>query len=80
MDGGLTQAIINMSAVLGYAGLAVGLILDSAGLPIPSEALLPLAGVLVKQGEFNFTEADSRKCRFAEFSGLYRSSDTWYGW
>ncbi len=39
---------------LGYGGLAAGLIVDSAGIPIPSEILLPLSGALVRQGRFNF--------------------------
>lgn len=39
---------------LGYGGLAVGLILNGAGVPIfPSEALLPLSGALVRSGNFN---------------------------
>lgn len=38
---------------LGYIGLAIGLIIDSAGVPIPSEVLLTLAGVLVSQGKMD---------------------------
>lgn len=48
-----SQIAIDMIAALGYGGIAVGLILDSAGAPIPSEAILPLAGALVKTGQFN---------------------------
>ncbi len=36
----------NLIASLGYGGLDVGLVVDSAGVPIPSEILLPLAGSL----------------------------------
>jgi membrane protein DedA with SNARE-associated domain len=38
---------------LGYGGLFFGLVVDSVGVPIPSEVLLPLAGALVRQGRFN---------------------------
>jgi membrane protein DedA with SNARE-associated domain len=34
----------------GYAGLAVGLILNCVGVPVSSEILLPLAGLAVHQG------------------------------
>lgn len=38
---------------LGYAGMAVGLILDSFGIPIPSEVLLAVGGALAATGRFN---------------------------
>lgn len=50
---GLTQIAINFIEMLGYGGLAIGLIVDSMGVPIPSEVLIPLAAVLAKQGSFN---------------------------
>ncbi len=53
MAAGLSQIATNMIATLGYGGLAVGLIVDSAGVPIPSEVLLPLAGAVAKQGEMS---------------------------
>jgi membrane protein DedA with SNARE-associated domain len=37
-----------------FAQLAINLIVDSMGVPIPSEILLPLSGALVKQGQFSF--------------------------
>lgn len=49
----LTQAAFDLIATLGYAGLAVGLIVDSAGVPIPSEILIPFAGVLARQGRMD---------------------------
>lgn len=49
----LTQAAFSLIATLGYAGLAVGLVVDSAGVPIPSEILIPAAGILVRQGRMD---------------------------
>lgn len=55
----LTQKLAAASTALiyslGYGGLAVGLIVDSAGIPIPSEILIPLAGALVREGKFDLT-------------------------
>lgn len=53
MAAGLSEIATNMIATLGYGGLAVGLIVDSAGVPIPSEVLLPLAGAAAKQGQMD---------------------------
>jgi membrane protein DedA with SNARE-associated domain len=39
---------------LGYAGLALLMVAETVFPPIPSEAVLPLAGYLVEQGEFRF--------------------------
>lgn len=52
----LATLATSLIAKLGYAGLAFGLVVDSAGVPIPSEVLLPLAGALVKQGRFGLIE------------------------
>lgn len=49
----LTQTAVNLITSAGYAGLALGLIIDSAGIPVPSEVLIPLAAVSAKQGSFN---------------------------
>jgi membrane protein DedA with SNARE-associated domain len=49
----LTSIATDMISALGYGGLTVGLIVDSAGVPIPSEVLIPLAGALAAQGRFN---------------------------
>jgi membrane protein DedA with SNARE-associated domain len=38
---------------LGYAGLAMLMVAETVFPPIPSEAVLPLAGYLAQQGEFN---------------------------
>jgi membrane protein DedA with SNARE-associated domain len=39
---------------LGYAGLALLMLAETVFPPIPSEAVLPLAGYLVERGEFNY--------------------------
>jgi membrane protein DedA with SNARE-associated domain len=48
----LTQLAFNLISTLGYAGLFFGLFIDSFGVPIPSEILVPLATALVSQGKF----------------------------
>jgi len=40
--------------VLGYAGVALLMAIESANIPIPSELILPYAGYLVQQGNLNF--------------------------
>ena len=50
-----SEVATNMINSLGYGGLAVGLVVDSAGVPIPSEVLLPLAGALASQGKMDLT-------------------------
>lgn len=50
----LTGIATGMISGLGYGGLALGLIVDSAGVPIPSEALIPISGVLVNSGRFDY--------------------------
>jgi membrane protein DedA with SNARE-associated domain len=37
---------------LGYAGMAIGLVVDSFGIPIPSEVLLAVGGALAATGQF----------------------------
>lgn len=49
----LTQSAVDLISSAGYLGLALGLIVDSAGIPIPSEVLVPLATVSAKQGNLN---------------------------
>jgi membrane protein DedA with SNARE-associated domain len=50
----LGQIALQLIEKFGYLGLGFGLVVDSAGVPIPSEVLLPISGVLVRQGHFNF--------------------------
>ena len=53
MAAGLSEIATNLIATVGYGGLAFGLFVDSFGVPIPSEVLLPLAGAAAKQGQMN---------------------------
>ncbi len=48
-----TQIATDMISKLGYGGLGLGLFIDSFGVPIPSEVLIPLATVLAIEGRFN---------------------------
>ncbi len=54
---GLTEWLLNTGVTLidkiGYFGMSIALILDSCGIPIPSEAVLALAGAAAKTGRFN---------------------------
>lgn len=38
----------------GYVGIAVMMAIESANIPLPSEAIMPTAGILVQQGKMNF--------------------------
>lgn len=37
----------------GYVGVAVMMAIESANIPLPSEAIMPTAGILVQQGKMN---------------------------
>lgn len=43
----------DLMSSLGYWGMSVGLVLDSFGIPIPSEVLLAIGGALAGTGRFN---------------------------
>lgn len=45
---------LNLMDQAGYAGIFILMVLESATLPVPSEVVLPLAGVLVAQGHLDF--------------------------
>jgi membrane protein DedA with SNARE-associated domain len=49
----LATIATHLIASLGYGGLALGLVIDSMGVPIPSEVLIPLAGALARDGHFS---------------------------
>lgn len=38
----------------GYLGIAVMMAIESANIPLPSEAIMPTAGILVQQGKMDF--------------------------
>ncbi|HSX00734.1 MAG TPA: DedA family protein [Candidatus Saccharimonas sp.] len=54
MEISFSQIAINLISTSGYYGMALGLLLDSFGVPIPSEILVPLSTVLVMQGRFQW--------------------------
>jgi membrane protein DedA with SNARE-associated domain len=47
-------SLSNVLRDLGYAGLALLMLAETVFPPIPSEAVLPLAGYLVERGEFSY--------------------------
>ncbi len=49
-----SQIALDLISALGYAGMAVGLILDSFGIPIPSEILLAVGGMLAARGTMSW--------------------------
>jgi membrane protein DedA with SNARE-associated domain len=57
MSGYEVKAFVFVSGligVLGYWGVLVAMALESAGIPIPSEIIMPLAGYEAKLGHLNF--------------------------
>jgi membrane protein DedA with SNARE-associated domain len=50
----MTDAVVGLMRAFGYLGLFLVLIIENLFPPIPSEAVLPLAGFLVGRGEMNF--------------------------
>jgi len=48
------QMIKDCVANWGYAGVLVMMAIESANIPLPSEAIMPTAGILVQQGKMNF--------------------------
>jgi membrane protein DedA with SNARE-associated domain len=49
--GTLSNFVISVIEQLGYAGVFVGMALESTGLPIPSEVIMPFAGYVVWEGK-----------------------------
>ncbi|PIT89710.1 hypothetical protein COU23_02400 [Candidatus Kuenenbacteria bacterium CG10_big_fil_rev_8_21_14_0_10_36_11] len=50
----LVQLVINIIATTGYAGVFLLMLLESCGVPAPSEAIMPFAGFLVAAHQFSF--------------------------
>lgn len=48
--GTFSQFVISVIEQLGYAGVFIGMTLESVGLPIPSEVVMPFAGFVVWKG------------------------------
>jgi membrane protein DedA with SNARE-associated domain len=58
MSGGITEAIKvwaeHFIATTGYPGIGLLALLGNANIPIPSEAVLPVGGILAQQGKMDF--------------------------
>lgn len=50
--------IMNIVSSLGYFGIAGGMALESACIPLPSEVVLPIAGSMVSNGSINMIGAN----------------------
>ena len=49
----LLQAVRDLVVQWGYFGIVVMMAIESANIPLPSEAIMPAAGILVQQGKMN---------------------------
>src|SRR5579862_6742095 len=49
----LLQAVRDTVAQWGYPGIVLMMAIESANIPLPSEAIMPSAGILVQQGTMN---------------------------
>jgi len=49
----LLQAVRDAVAQWGYLGIVLMMAIESANIPLPSEAIMPAAGILVHQGRMN---------------------------
>lgn len=50
----LVQSIVNLIDKIGYLGIFTLMVLESCGIPLPSEATMPFSGFLVADGKLNF--------------------------
>ncbi|MFA6963172.1 MAG: DedA family protein [Patescibacteria group bacterium] len=50
----LAQAVINIIDVMGYSGVFLLMTVESCGIPMPSEVIMPFSGFLVAEGKMNF--------------------------
>ncbi len=46
--------VSSMIETLGYAGIVLGMAIESVNIPLPSEVIMPFAGALVAEGRFDF--------------------------
>lgn len=51
----LLHVVIDYIAIWGYAAIAIGMALESACIPVPSELIFGFAGYLVYMGQLDFT-------------------------
>ena len=49
----LTTIATDLIHTLGLGGVGVGLALNCIGIPIPSEIVIPLSGIAIRQGQYN---------------------------
>ena len=54
----LAMTVTNIVNKLGYFGIALGMFLESACIPIPSELVLPLGGFMVSEGRLTLVGAN----------------------
>lgn len=50
----ILNSVVTFISHFGYWGLAVGMAVESACIPLPSEVILPFGGFLVSQGQLSF--------------------------
>lgn len=54
---GIFQVVIDLIAIWGYPAILIGMALESANIPIPSELIFGFAGYLVFLGKLDFNSA-----------------------
>jgi len=50
----LAQIVINLISYIGYSGIFLLMLVESCGIPMPSEIIMPFSGFLVASGQLNF--------------------------
>ncbi len=50
----LAQTVIHIIDLMGYAGVFLLMTVESCGIPMPSEVIMPFSGFLVAEGKLNF--------------------------
>lgn len=50
----LANFVVNTIDAIGYAGLFLLMLVESAGIPLPSEVIMPFSGFLVFENQMNF--------------------------
>jgi membrane protein DedA with SNARE-associated domain len=53
----LFDLAVSLVTKLGYGGIFLGMTIESASIPLPSEAIMGFAGYLISQGKFGFWQA-----------------------
>jgi len=50
----IANFILNTISHLGYFGIFLTMLIESASIPLPSEIIMPFSGFLISEGKFNF--------------------------